>query len=309
MVLKKFAIVLVSYNRCNYLESTLPKYSSMAILPELILIIDNASTDGTSTFLKTWKQSEEGFRKEFVILPSNLGGSGGFSFGIKKIFEEEKMDYIMLADDDAIPDTFLLQEFSKIVSKGKDNIAAYSTVRKDPESKEICDNCVISLRPGVFSLKKKVLTVNQLGQDKVPINILSFVGAIIPVKTIEKVGLPNSDFFIYWDDIEYSLRINQTGPIFMLPSVAYYHKTPGTKQSNLWKEYYEVRNSIYTVNKYFPKWTSFWFTLLKRIKKTSLLSRLLKRRGNSEIKMLKQAINDGKKGRLGKNKDYLPKSL
>ena len=92
--------VVVTYNRVNKLKKALASYDSQTAAPQYVLVVDNASTDGTAGYLEEWQAEEAPYRKIVKRLASNTGGSGGFYEGQKAALEEDA-GWIMLADDDA----------------------------------------------------------------------------------------------------------------------------------------------------------------------------------------------------------------
>ena len=102
------AAVVVTYNRKELLTECLTAIAEQTRIPDTILIIDNASTDGT----------EEMFAKDGVFdnalfdyqkMESNLGGAGGFYEGIRRAFNNGA-DWIWIMDDDTIPSKTALEE-------------------------------------------------------------------------------------------------------------------------------------------------------------------------------------------------------
>jgi GT2 family glycosyltransferase len=80
----------------------------------------------------------------------------------------------------------------------------------------------------------------------------SFVSVLIPRWAIAAHGLPIKDYFIWHDDVEYTLRISQTNPGIFCPNSIVVHDTPENKGANfglvtetsLWKFKYGVRNEV-----------------------------------------------------------------
>ena len=64
-----------------------------------ILVVDNASTDGTGEALRPMIEAGE---IAYVNTGKNLGGAGGFQFGVKAAVEAG-CDYVWIMDDDSMP--------------------------------------------------------------------------------------------------------------------------------------------------------------------------------------------------------------
>ena len=116
--MKKIAAVIVTYNRkellCECIEAVLaqkpvpapepvltqkPIPAGKSIVPD-ILIIDNHSTDGKKEAVAACRSGND--RILYFDTGSNLGGAGGFQYGIRKGVELG-YDYLWLMDDDCIP--------------------------------------------------------------------------------------------------------------------------------------------------------------------------------------------------------------
>jgi GT2 family glycosyltransferase len=82
--------VLVTYNRLTDLKKTLKAYVAQTLRPNYLIIVDNASTDGTTEFVDDWSSKhQDAFQVIVLHSEKNLGGAGGFSLGIKKAVELE----------------------------------------------------------------------------------------------------------------------------------------------------------------------------------------------------------------------------
>ena len=90
MIEMKIAVVIVTYNRLDCLKNALSKYENQTLQPCYMIVVDNASTDGTYEFLEEWLSVESDINKIVVHNPKNTGGSGGFYLGLK---ESLKYDY------------------------------------------------------------------------------------------------------------------------------------------------------------------------------------------------------------------------
>ena len=120
------AAVVVTYNRKKLLKESIEKLLLSDTKCD-ILVIDNHSTDGTEEYIYEYMQ-----RKDIVYLDtgSNLGGAGGFSYGIRKAIEMG-YDYVWLMDDDCMVHrdslTELVKAHNKIVNERKEKYGFLSS--------------------------------------------------------------------------------------------------------------------------------------------------------------------------------------
>lgn len=124
----RFAIILVTYNRLNCLKTALSKYDQQTKPPAYILVVDNASTDGTREYLAEWKSlASDKYEKIVIRLPENTGGSGGFSCGVEEGMKLD-CDFLFLAYDDAYAESNMLENLEK----------GYQSIEKKEEVSAIC---------------------------------------------------------------------------------------------------------------------------------------------------------------------------
>src|SRR5436305_13406805 len=93
---EKVCAVVVTHNRKALLRQSLAALGSQTVPPDRILVIDNASADGTSGMV-----SGAFPHAELVRLERNVGGAGGFHEGMRRA-HETGADWIWLMDDDTI---------------------------------------------------------------------------------------------------------------------------------------------------------------------------------------------------------------
>ena len=94
--MKKVAAVVVTYNRKNLLLENVQSLLGQTFSDVQIIIVDNNSSDGTQDVLQQFIE-----RKQILYFNTgaNLGGAGGFSYGIR-LAVEAGYEYIWVMDDD-----------------------------------------------------------------------------------------------------------------------------------------------------------------------------------------------------------------
>lgn len=302
----KLATIIVTFNRLEKLKKTLSLYESIVYDSDYVIVVNNHSTDDTSSFLKEWKTIGNLDKKIVLELEDNLGGAGGFYYGCKKALELP-VDWLLLADDDAYPDNNLFEKFY-MYAKGHDlnSISAIcSSVYKVDGTIDIGHRkqltYVYGLRPSITSI-----TEEEYKNEIFKLDLFSYVGVFLKVSALKKVGLCNPDLFIYYDDMEHSMRINSSGDIICIPTIKYIHDD-GLRQAKAnnnvlmsWRDYYDIRNKIYILIQHKPFAGVFW-ALSRFCMCFYEYPKNLKCQ-----KLYLSAILDGLVGHLGKHKLYKP---
>lgn len=251
---KIFAVV-VTYNRKKLLEKNIASLSQQTRRLDSLIIVDNASTDGTRDMLEAKKYMiHSGF--EVLSLTENIGGSGGFAKGIKYAFEKGA-DFVWIMDDDALPEIDALKNLLKYAS---DNINLYGSV-------SIADQRHLSwrlTRVSISSKKGKHFQTVEEVPEVAAVEFLPFLGLLISKKLVERIGLPDENFFLAADDVDYCFRARKIGAnVIVVGSSRLYHPAAESYYLRLpwrllwclkmppWKRYYDVRNRLFVARNHY----------------------------------------------------------
>lgn len=250
-------VVIVTYNRLSKLKKCLSSYEAQSFTPSIILVVDNACTDGTKEYLDQWesKTTFDSTIKKVIHCDTNLGGAGGFAEGIRHMLDMNA-DWIWIADDDAYPDKKCLETISEyyesLPCEHQSTLTAISAkvVNGDGNISAIHRR---RLKRGIFQVKEIPLVEQEYKEQVQEIDLFSFVGTAIRASAIKQVGLPRSDYFIFFDDSEYALRMQKVGQAICLSDALIIHDSPENLLSKKsWKNFYMFRNKLYTYKLYFP---------------------------------------------------------
>lgn len=245
------AAVVVTYNRKKLLDECLQALLRQTRPVDGIIIIDNASTDSTPEFL-----AEKGYLSnpiiDYVRLPENTGGAGGFHEGVKRGYEKG-FDWLWLMDDDCEPDSNALAVMLSFVFKRSNHdISFVSPVISSPDGTIQWWHHKMIPSNAIFLFEKNPIPRGWRAEElstPVEINANGFCGPMIKSKLIREAGLPERSYFIYCDDAEYTFRLSRRAKAFVVPSAFIYHKD-GSNQHGYqsrggeWKVYYGMRNNI-----------------------------------------------------------------
>lgn len=303
----KYASLIVTYNRKDKLIGALRCLLGQTRKPQKIFLIDNCSTDGTPELLK-----REGILDNPLVdyqrMDKNYGGSGGFYHGIKYAMGFAKeFEYLSLSDDDAFFNQDYFEQIEKAAEEYPDCRAFCGTVRYEDGTIQTDHRRRIS---NPRWLKETEVPESEYRHNFV-LDTFSFVGCVISVDILSKIGLPNKEYFIYYDDTEYSLRVRSLTNIINVSSAVVVHQTP-KKSKNLveinWKTYYGFRNAILMKKQHSDwKWLNLYFIWHQLKLNVELLSSsVFKGKRRPAMRVYNRAFKDGMAGIEGKQAPFLP---
>lgn len=271
---RRIAAVVVTYNKKSLLVKAIQGILDQELLPDLLLIIDNNSTDGTYNVLieEGWIKPIGNFNRdmnntssnEYLINESKIlikyvkkyqndGGAGGFYEGMKQAYDLG-FEWLWLMDDDGIPEKRCLKYLYNYKSKD----AVIGPIVIDIENKKTASF--------LFDNKGELAKVKELEkQDVIEGQLTPFNGTFIPRNIINTIGFIKRDMFIWGDESEYQQRILKNGfSVRTITKAKHYHPINKKKQlyrSNVFKftifdisnpkfQFIFFRNYIYLSKKY-----------------------------------------------------------
>lgn len=239
---QRVAAVVVTFNRLDKLKTVLDKLRVQTTPPEWIVIIDNASSDGTDAYLAGLGDPS----LDVTRLAENTGGAGGFATGMKRAYELGA-DFFWLMDDDCYPEAEALEKL--VAGHAEANKAmpggvpfACSLVYFDHH--ELAEM-------NIAAPDWKWARLWAQGQRAVLVQTCSFVSALYTRETVERIGLPLREYFIWFDDAAYARMASVgVGPGVCILDSKVIHDTPDNvagdfsrvDDRNIWKFAYGARN-------------------------------------------------------------------
>jgi len=295
---KRVCAVVVTYNRQALLRRCLLALQEQMSDDDHILVVNNASTDSTLDLL-----SAEFPNVQILDLPENIGGAGGFHEGMKWAYEAG-YEWAWLMDDDGYPMPGCL-----------------GLLLGQSESAHVLVPAQQDGQGGLYGVaiwhgERRDLTTEIAAEGKPVVGkfLFAFVGPLISREVIAQVGLPNRDFFIWFDDYEYALRIHGVSNtrIVAVPQARFFHDIYGeTREVTVlgrrslrasqaaWKTYYGTRNQLFTLRST-RRWRRdlwpFYHTQLQHLLGDVIYEPDGRRRATLRL----MGLRDGLMGRLGK---------
>ncbi len=304
MFKKDLGIIICNFNKIDYLKGCLETLfkSNFKNLSYDVIIVDNASTDGSSEYVK------ESYPNIILLQnETNTGGSGGFDRGIRFAIEKE-YKHVALLDND------ILLEKDTII-----NLIEY--IKNNPQvgvvGSKICtmDNPDILQEMGSFidfedNFNMILSFKSHKDDNSLPdVVVCDYVPACCLVtrnEVLKKAGSFNTDHFIYWDDMDWCTRVKKYGwEIHAINNSRVFHKLGSANHLNTFSFYYLERNRIMFFLKYIEdsKFDKFSQVICDWFLRMSFFSNL---KGNyATPKSFLCAIDDLYIGKLGKQDDSI----
>ncbi len=283
---KKIMAIVVTYNRKELLKECINALLNQSYKNCDILIVDNASTDGTKEYIENEMKNK---RVHYVNTGANIGGAGGFNYGMKEAYKLG-CTYMWLMDDDCIVHEDSLEQLLKADSElnGEYGFLASKVLWKD--------NQVCKMNIPRITLSKKVQDFNS---DMVNICMATFVSLFVKSEVVKLVGLPIKEFFIWSDDLEYTRRISKKYKCYLINKSIVTHKSNTNIGSDISKDSidrldrygYCYRNETYLYRHEGAKGRIYAF-----LKFGLHIFRVLKSKNKDKTRRIKVICNGVKKG-------------
>jgi len=200
-------IVITTFNRADYLGELLESVAAMSPAPDSVVVVDNASTDGTAAVIAAAAATlgRAGVPLIHHALPENVGGSGGFSAGIATALEHGAQ-WMWLMDDDVTTVPGAIGALGPWMDKYDALIGRrYDTTGKPFYWQNNFSDFLgfpLPVLGDVFAKSNEFLT-----------NVGCFEGMLLHADAVRAVGLPDPRFFLTWDDAVYGWLISRQRPV------------------------------------------------------------------------------------------------
>lgn len=242
----KIIAVVVTYNRCLLLQRNIACLLRNKPVSDIV-VVDNGSTDGT----RQWLAAQTGLH---VIRQENVGGSGGFHTGIAHACSMGA-DWIWCMDDDVFPHADCMEQ---LLPHTSDPTVGILAPRRLQEGKIFTNDFQGLNLTNPFAS----LYVGKLAKMHItaPTDICgtAFEGLFIRRATVDRIGLPNKELFIFCDDTDYCIRTIQAGyriryiPSALMDKEKFFSHDSWAERNRKkkWKRFYQVRNATYLNHHY-----------------------------------------------------------
>lgn len=241
----KVTIVIPNYNGKHFMEPCLSSLSEQTYKNFHILVVDNASSDGSIEYM------EENYPDiELIKLQKNFGFSKAVNIGI----QHSRTPYVILLNNDTTVDTRYVEEMVKAIEKSPKIFSVSSKMIQmyHPELIDSAGDLYTLLGWGVCRGCGRPVS-NYTKYDEI---FTACAGAAIYRRSVfDEIGYFDENHFAYLEDIDIGYRARIYGYYNMYcPTALVYHVGSGTSGSkyNSFKVKLAARNNLYLNYKNMP---------------------------------------------------------
>lgn len=189
-----------TFNDADIIDATIEALSRQTHPVDGILVVDNASTDGTL--------DRPALKKATVLRhPENRGTSGAVNTGFRFALEHD-YDWIWVFDADSLPEPDALEKLL-------DLYAGFPTDVQDETAFLACLHYNVQdgvpRYGGLFTERGHAPNVPAPQSRHCPCHFTIWSGCLYRMAAIRQIGLPNPDYVLDWGEGEYGYRVLQAG--------------------------------------------------------------------------------------------------
>jgi rhamnopyranosyl-N-acetylglucosaminyl-diphospho-decaprenol beta-1,3/1,4-galactofuranosyltransferase len=281
----KLAAVIVTYNNPEMLEDVLKDLGRQTMRLHEIRVMDNSDSPATQMMVR-----QKFPTITYVKMSENVGTAGGFHEGIRRAVRD--CEFVLTLDDD---------------------------VRMRADSVEKLYQGYVNLQEDNRRLGAvRAVGARDGGRASRRLDDFAWRGTLINAEAIRRVGLPLPEYFMYADDVEFSMRLAEQGyEVFDIPGSKIMEQRDWDKLSRRvfgrkvicyaedFRFYYAFRNAIHAYKKH-RRHRALVRTLAYAIKMLLFFSLFHGAGRWHKHRAIIRGVNDGMWSHLGKNNRYLP---
>ena len=247
------AIIILNWNNWQDTIACLKSLAGIDYPNYQIFLVDNGSTDDSVAQIRQRFGTIQLFETG-----ENLGFSQGVNFGIG---QAKTSDLILLLNNDTIVTPDFLTELVRKITSGDtiglvgSKIYYHEGSGAMPRPGQFPGKRIWSAGGGIEKLTRRTFHFGEKkidrGQFDQPreVDFLSGCCLLIKREVIDKIGLLDSDYFMYYEDVDFCLRAKEHGyKIVYAPNSVIWHKVrqPATRS---FVDYYRMRNHLLLLQK------------------------------------------------------------
>lgn len=215
--------VVVANARAESLQDVLNALAGQTRPPDAVLLVDSAATAEVRQVLDRAAEAPD---VEVLVLGRNGGSAGSFAAGLEAAAADPVTEWVVAFDDDAVPAPDCL-ELLLAAAGGRPDAGAVGATSCTRDGQ-----LAWGLNVAKGSSWDAVADRGQLralagGDQAVRVAELAWHALLIPSAVVRELGGPWTDLFMWYEDVEYGLRLRTAGrAMYVVPEATVTHPPP-----------------------------------------------------------------------------------
>lgn len=246
----RVAVILVNYNGWKDTIECLKSLEKVQYDNFEVVVVDNNSTDNSVAEIEKF-QTTTNLTMTVIVHDENVGFAAGNNIGLRYVLNNDS-DYFLFLNNDTIVDKYLFNNLLKPFKNTNVGATIGKIYYADEPSK-------IWYAGGELKFNLMKPSHNDFNEEETEIihetREVSFAtGCCLccSSKCVSSVGEWSEDYFLYEEDVDYSIRIVNAGfkVVYISDAVIYHKVSSSTSAISNISQIYQVRNRMILINKY-----------------------------------------------------------
>ena len=250
MSLPKVTIIVLNWNGAGHTVNCLATVAKTTYPNYDVIVVDNGSSDDS---VATICSSFPDIR--IIETGHNLGYAGGNNVGIRDALAHGA-DYLWVLNNDTVVDPECLQRMVQAAESDQ------SVGMVGPKIYYLDAPQTIWYAGGTVDLKRGLTW--HIGKDESDqgqhdasgeAGFITGCSLLVRRQLVEAIGLMDESYFLYFEDVDWSLKARQAGwKLWFEPKAVLYH-AEGAQEGRLYSDrfiYYTLRNRLYFMKRFAP---------------------------------------------------------
>ena len=243
-------VILLNWNRCEDTLECLASLRASTYRPLHLLVVDQHSSDDSPARICAAYPEVE-----VLELMQNVGFAAGMNAGIRHALQKGAT-HLLLLNNDTIVAPEMIAELMAQLQPGVGLVGPAIFYYDQPQTIWSIGG---SIHPLLLEMSGNHGRQRELPKRPVAQDFLSGCALLLPRETVERVGLWDERFFMYYEDLDYCLRVGKSGlTLILAPAARVWHKVSASSGGSASpSERYQMAKSS---GLYFRKQMGLWQT-------------------------------------------------
>lgn len=231
------AVVIVNYRSAQWIRSCVRSLSSDAPVARIIVVNNSASDSEDASILSSVREDDA--RVTLHDLPENAGFGAAVNVGVR-IAKESGLATVWILNPDVVVEAGAVEVLQASLAPGTPTIVS-PLIWTTMEGR----HCVsyaggsIDVTTGRVEHARYREPLAAAPAGRLPVSFVTGAAMMMNISTFELIGGFREDLFLYWEDVDLSLRACRAGVrMELLPEARVWHAEGGSAESRSDKFYY-----------------------------------------------------------------------